>query len=398
MADHPQQKPNQQRQQAKPEPKAEPKQQAVVEFEPPRIMYDERVLKRYGLTKRNWLTLIDAVFPTARTIEGICLALDYCLKRQLDVFARPVHIVPIYSAEKTAVARRADRGAPAVYVETVWLGIAALRIIAFRTGLYAGCSETVFGDDVDGVFEDTVEKWTGPSGSRTKTKEQVKVKVTYPAWAQITVYRKDAATGERQAYPGPRVYWLAGYGRMGQTDIPNDRWQRAPSEMLEKQAEAAALRKAFPEEIGDWQTDDELATRHAGPTIDGTATEEDITYSDKPSQAWFTDDDESGEEGSGGAESGEGSQTTAKDGAPTQAQQAATADGNPKEESLTPQQQFVNDLLASFEAAADQNALNALWKANSEHIDALEDSTAAIVQQKFDEAGYALSDKRKGKP
>jgi hypothetical protein len=80
--------------------------------------------------------------------------------------------------------------------------------------------------------------------------------VTFPEWCQITVYR--LLEGQRIAFPGPRVYWLETYATaFAKSDLPNEMWKDRSRGQLEKCAEAAALRKAFPEELGADYTIDE---------------------------------------------------------------------------------------------------------------------------------------------
>lgn len=197
----------------------------VAVIAPPRLPYHPTLEERFGIDRASWRALIDAVFPAAKSTDAVVLALSYCKARKLDPFKRPVHIVPVWDSEKRD------------YVETVWPGIAEHRTTAFRTKQYAGAEAAVFGPSVTKTF-------TG----ETK-KGRVNATVTFAEWAQLTVFRM--IDGQRVPMPGPRVYWLETYSRLGRTEVPNDRWQKAPFQMLEKCAEAAALRRAFPEEIGD---------------------------------------------------------------------------------------------------------------------------------------------------
>lgn len=192
---------------------------------PPRLPYHPTIEDRFGIDRASWRALIDAVYPAAKSTDAVILALSYCKARKLDPFKRPVHIVPVWDNDKRE------------YVETVWPGIAEHRTTAFRTKQYAGAEAAVFGPVVEKIF-------TG----ETK-KGRVNATVKFAEWAQLTVFRM--IDGQRVPMPGPRVYWLETYSRLGRTEVPNDRWQRAPFQMLEKCAEAAALRRAFPEEIGD---------------------------------------------------------------------------------------------------------------------------------------------------
>ncbi len=183
----------------------------------PRLAYHPALQERFGVGKSEWKALCEAIFPLAQSVESIILALSYCKARKLDPFKRNVHIVPIYDRKQ----RR--------YLDTIWPGIGELRTTAFRTREYAGRGETVFGEDL--------------------TRHVGSLEMTFPEWAQVTVYRM--VVGQRVAFAGPRVYWMETYAtKSHDDDTPNEMWANRPRGQLDKCAEAAALRAAFPEEIG----------------------------------------------------------------------------------------------------------------------------------------------------
>lgn len=199
-----------------------------------RLPWHPGVEQRFGVNRSEWRALVESVWPSAKTLEGVILALSYCTARKLDPFKRPVHIVPIWNSQLGKE------------VETVWPGIGELRTTASRTGYYAGCDAAEFGPM-------KTETFTGMIGRRGNQREVAK-EVTFPEWCQITVYRM--VQGQRVAFPGPRVYWLETYATVGQSDVPNDMWETRAIGQLEKCAEAAALRRAFPEEIGEYIADE----------------------------------------------------------------------------------------------------------------------------------------------
>lgn len=208
---------------------------------PPRIPYHPAIGEKFGIDRSDWKVLVESTFPSAKTIEGVALALAYCKARKLDIFKRVVHIVPIWNSKLGKE------------VETVWPGIAELRTTAHRTGQYAGKSDTAFGPAITKTF-------SGKVGSRDGGRD-VNVTVCFPEWAQVTVYR--IVGGVRCEFVGPRVYWLETYATMGKSDVPNDMWQTRPFGQLDKCAEAAALRLAYPEEIGSEYIDEEVQHRKA---------------------------------------------------------------------------------------------------------------------------------------
>lgn len=211
-------------------------------FSPPRLPFHPAIEERFGVDKGQWKALVEAVFPAAKTPDAVALALSYCKARKLDPFKRVVHIVPIWDSNKTP----GDKGrAKGGYVETVWPGIAEHRTTAARTGQHAGLDPARFGPMIEEVF----------SLDSDEDGQVRNITVKFPEWCEITVYR--LVQGTRCAFPGPRVYWREIYSRIGKSKVPNEKWQRSPAGMLEKTAEAGALRRAFPEEIGDESTAEE---------------------------------------------------------------------------------------------------------------------------------------------
>lgn len=204
---------------------------AVVTIEGPRLPYHPAVADRFNVDQGAWRVLTDAVFPAAKRPESIIMALAYCRARNLDIFKKPVQIVPIWDSKRGEM------------VDTVWPGIAELRTTAMRTGSFAGFEETTFGP----MIEETLGTVT----------------MRYPEWAQCTVYR--LVGGVRVPFVGPKVYWLETYAteKKGST-VPNSMWRKRPRGQIEKCAEAAALRRAFPEELGNEYAAEEIEGRELG--------------------------------------------------------------------------------------------------------------------------------------
>lgn len=174
-------------------------------------------LAKRGVDEFGWNTLKQSIFPGAQD-ASILMAIDYCKARRLDVLKKPVHIVPIWNSKEKKM------------VDTIWPSISELRTTAMRTGNYAGKDETQFGP--------MLEQMVG------------KVKHKFPEWAQVTVYRMLGS--QRVAFVGPKVYWLESYATAARDDdSPNSMWNDRPIGQIEKCAEAAALRAAFPEELGN---------------------------------------------------------------------------------------------------------------------------------------------------
>lgn len=232
------------------------KSQEIVNV-PARIRYPAKAFD-YGITSDQWDVLVNAVYPAAKTMEGVLLAIAYCKSRNFDIFKRPVHIVPM----NTKIGNQWKT------IETIWPGISELRMTAFRTGKYAGCDAEVFGPDKTSSWEYAERSNESDDGGhpnappseeapkKAAAPPKKKVEVIHPEWCQITVYRM--IDGQRVAFPGPRVYWLEAYATMSRfNDAPNEMWKDRPRGQLSKCSEAASLRKAFPEEMGGEYTIDE---------------------------------------------------------------------------------------------------------------------------------------------
>ncbi|MDX0572134.1 phage recombination protein Bet [Sinorhizobium medicae] len=227
---------------------------SVPALAPSRLPISPAVAKEFDLQPTEWRVLVDQIFPAAKSVEAIMMALAYCRKRNLDIFKKPVHIVPMWSSAKRAM------------VETVWPGIAEIRTTAARTGQYAGIDAVEFGPMIERQFEGEIEQWE----DRQKVKNKVTKTVRFPEWASVVVYRITA--GVKCAYHA-KVYWEETYATMGKSDIPNEMWGKRPRGQLDKCVEAAALRKAFPEELGNVYAAEEMEGREIadGVTIEHEA-------------------------------------------------------------------------------------------------------------------------------
>lgn len=203
------------------QPEAEKKsEQLLACITKERLPWHPYLTPTFGIERSQWRVIVESVFPNAQRVESIIMALSYCKARNLDIMKRPVHIVPVWDSKQSKM------------VEHIWPGIGELRTTAFRTGNCAGRDHTVFGPDIKGKVGNA--------------------DMVYPEWAQVTYYR--IIQGQRVAFHGPRVYWIESYAERGGKErdkSPNAMWTKRPRGQLEKCAEAAALRAAFPEEIGN---------------------------------------------------------------------------------------------------------------------------------------------------
>lgn len=181
--------------------------------------------------------LKETLYPGAKD-ESIMMVLNYCKARRLDPIKKPVHLVPM----NVKTGKKGSDGKDIYeWRDVVMPGIGLYRIEADRSGQYAGMSEPEYGEDITEVV-----------GS---------VKLTYPKWCMIVI-RKRLESGEIVEYKA-KEYWKENYATKGRSDSsPNAMWEKRPYGQLAKCAEAQALRKAFPDVVGQDYTKEEMEGKH----------------------------------------------------------------------------------------------------------------------------------------
>lgn len=196
---------------------------AVVESKEPAL---PPAVARRGITEAQWRTLKNNLFPGAHG-ESVLMVWDYCLARKLDPMKKPCHIVPM----------RVKQGDDYVYRDVVMPGIYEYRTTAIRTGFYMGHSKPEYGPEI----------------------EHMGVKA--PEWCAITVYRWSPAASCKVEFP-VTVYFrecvATKWDKKAGEHTVNERWTKAPIQMLTKCTEAAGLREAFPDELGGEPTAEEM--------------------------------------------------------------------------------------------------------------------------------------------
>ena len=320
--------------------------QAVAIFAKPRIPFHPAIEQKFGVDQGGWRVLIDSVWPGAKSADAVALALSYCKARRLDPFKRPVHIVPMWNSTLRQE------------VETVWPGISEIRTTATRTGQYAGSDPAIFGDEC-------TKEFTGA----TKSGERLSATVTFPSWCQVTVYRM--IEGQRVPFPGPRVMWVETFSQAKGTAVPNARWCRAPYQMIEKCAEAAALRKAFPEELAGELTAEEMEGR---PIQEAQAAPGKVTVENEPPIDGAAQPAAETEQQSGDPAASEPSTSVPSAAAPSNeapAESAAAPDYKPPKLAWGKPQSFLEAYKAEIAKCPTQDVLEALAAANAKNLDYL---------------------------
>jgi phage recombination protein Bet len=175
--------------------------------------------------------------------------LHTCQRRQLDPFAQQIYLIGRYDR---------DRGRKVYKPQT---SIDGLRLIARRAAERSG---------VDYEYEDTV--WFDAEGGR----HEVWLGDGPPAAAKVVVVRN-----------GRRFDAVARYAAYVQTNKqgdPRGLWKSMADTLIAKCAEALALRKAFPEDLGGLYTSDEMAQAD-NPAGDHNTVQGHIVRDDEPPRA-----------------------------------------------------------------------------------------------------------------
>lgn len=148
--------------------------------------------------------------------------LNYAQRTGLDPFARQIYMI----------GRRHKQGDKWTTKWTIQASIDGLRIVAERSGDYAGQTGPEYCGP-DGVWRDV---WTDP---------------VPPVAARVGVLR------HKFAHPLYAVAYMAEYVQTDRDGKPTAMWLSKPLLMLAKCAEALALRKAFPNDLSGIYAEDE---------------------------------------------------------------------------------------------------------------------------------------------
>lgn len=182
-------------------------------------------LKDYDVDQSMWSALTSSIFPGAKP-ESIVMAVEYCKARNLDIMKKPCHIVPM-SVKDAKTGQSSWR-------DVIMPSITEHRITASRSNSYAGIEAPIFGPMVQIVFGNVTH--------------------TVPEFCTVTVYR--IIHGEKVAFSHTE-YFEEACATVKDGGL-NSMWTKRKRGQLAKCAEAGALRKAFPEEIGDEYTKEEM--------------------------------------------------------------------------------------------------------------------------------------------
>lgn len=168
---------------------------------------DKQLKKKDGTLSEEQISLIKNTVAKGATNDELKLFLYQAQRTGLDPLAKQIYFV-----------KRAG-------IATIQTSIDGFRIIAERSGLYAGQDEPVFAEDKDGK----------------------------PIRCEVAVY-KFSPNGQRYKAAVGVAYWNEYKPPIGQDFM----WNKMPHVMLSKVAESIALRKAFPQDLSGIYTDEEM--------------------------------------------------------------------------------------------------------------------------------------------
>lgn len=166
--------------------------------------------------------LIKSQIAPKATNDELKLFLYQCKRTGLDPLARQIYAIHRWTKDGDKM--------------TVQTSIDGFRVIAERSGDYAGQDEPVFEHDGNNLLKATVK-----------------------------VYRFRGDT--RYCAAVGVAYWNE-YVQNGKDGRPMGLWAKMPHTMLSKVAEALALRKAYPQDLSGLYTSDEMAQADKQETIE----------------------------------------------------------------------------------------------------------------------------------
>lgn len=186
--------------------------------DPPHAPMAKRERDRLEFTAEQETMIRDMYMSGANPLEASVL-LEIAKSRRLDPLKKQIHFVK----------RKGYDGEPDKW--TAQVAIDGFRSIANDTGLYDGQDEPEIIYDADG----------------------------YVIAAKVRVYRRDIG----RAFVGYAHF--SEYCQLKSNGDATKMWAKMPRTMIAKCAEALALRKAFPEELGGLYTTDEMGQAENDP-------------------------------------------------------------------------------------------------------------------------------------
>jgi phage recombination protein Bet len=183
--------------------------------------------------------------------------LHECLRRKLDPFTRQIYLIGRYDNRKGRKVYRSQTS------------IDGFRLIARRAADKSG---------IDYSYEDTI--WFDAEGKR----HEIWLSDQPPAGAKVVVIRNGCRFDA--------VARLGAYVQLDRNGNTTGQWRTMADVMIAKCAEALALRKAFPEDLGGIYTEEEMAQADNPQRVQATA---ETVRVDRPEPEAVTDEEWLGE-------------------------------------------------------------------------------------------------------
>lgn len=182
------------------------------------------------LTKEDVNTLAQAgIVPNGTPFSQVMVFAKTCRERGLSPFSKEIYLVN-YAGRYSVVT-----------------GIDGFRRLACETGVYAGCDDAMFDKDGQGNF---------------KTASELLAANKMPITCTFTVYRMMG--NQRVPFTHTAVFKEFSSGK--------NKWQSMPFQMIQKVAEAFALKKGFSEKLKGLHIPEEQAAYENDITTVSTAT------------------------------------------------------------------------------------------------------------------------------